>query len=89
MEKLDNWGIEGGTSLTKDFTCETFAAAIAFVSKVAQIAEEQQHHPSILIEGTLVRLTLTTHSEHGLTEKDFMLAQSIDALDKKGEVKTP
>ncbi len=82
FEELDNWAIEGATDLVKEFTFESFVDAIAFVNSVAVLADQQQHHPTILIAYTTVRLTLTTHSEHALTEKDFDLAKAIDAIER-------
>ena len=58
-----------------------FAAAIAFVDRVAQAAEAANHHPDILLHGwNKVRLTLSTHSQGGLTDADFALAGEIDRL---------
>ena len=58
-----------------------FAAAIAFVNRVAELAEAANHHPDILVHGwNKVRLTLSTHSEGGLTAADFALAGQIDEL---------
>jgi 4a-hydroxytetrahydrobiopterin dehydratase len=58
-----------------------FAAAIAFVDRVAELAEAANHHPDILLHGwNKVRLTLSTHSEGGLTDSDFLLASEIDRL---------
>ena len=57
------------------------AAAIAFINRVAEIAEAANHHPDILLHGwNKVRLTLSTHSEGGLTDADFALAGQIDRL---------
>ena len=54
---------------------DDFAAAIAFVNRVAELAEAANHHPDILVHGwNKVRLTLSTHSEGGLTDADFELA---------------
>lgn len=58
-----------------------FAAALAYVNRVAQLAEEVNHHPDLLLHGwNRVRLTLSTHSEDGLTEADFAMAARIDQL---------
>ena len=58
-----------------------FAAAIAFVNRVAELAERANHHPDILVHGwNRVRLTLSTHSDGGLTDADFELAAGIDRL---------
>lgn len=80
LQELDNWAIEGATDLVKEHEFESFVDAIEFVNAVAVIAEQQGHHPTILINYTSVRLTLTTHSEHALTDKDFDLAKAIDGI---------
>jgi 4a-hydroxytetrahydrobiopterin dehydratase len=70
-----------GDEIVRDWKFEDFAAAIAFVNRVADAAEEANHHPDILVHGwTKVRLTLTNHSAGGLTDADFDMAQRIDAL---------
>ena len=70
-----------GESLVHDYQFKDFAAAMAFVNRVADAAEEADHHPDILVHGwNHVRLTLTTHSEGGLTENDHAMAKRIDAL---------
>jgi 4a-hydroxytetrahydrobiopterin dehydratase len=72
---------QDGDALVKDFELKDFAAAVAFVNRVAGLAEEANHHPDILIHGwNKVRLTLSTHSEGQVTEKDHALAERIDAL---------
>ena len=61
---------------------EDFAAAMGFVNRVAELAEEANHHPDILLHGwNKVRLSVTNHSEGGLTEADFTLAAQVDELD--------
>jgi 4a-hydroxytetrahydrobiopterin dehydratase len=68
-------------ALERDFEFDDFAAAIAFINLVAGAAEEADHHPDILLHGwNKVRLTLSTHSEGGLTDKDHALARRIDGL---------
>ena len=58
-----------------------FAAALAYVNRVAELAEQVNHHPDLLLHGwNRVRLTLSTHSEGGLTGADFDMAQRIDGL---------
>ncbi len=67
--------------ITREFTFEDFAGAIAFVNRVAEAAEEANHHPDILVHGwNKVKLSLTNHSAGGLTEADFSLAGRLDAL---------
>jgi 4a-hydroxytetrahydrobiopterin dehydratase len=65
-------------ALERDFEFEDFAAAMAFVNRVAEVAEEVDHHPDIFVHGwNKVRLTLSTHSEGGLTDADHALARRI------------
>jgi 4a-hydroxytetrahydrobiopterin dehydratase len=76
----NSWAREGET-LVRDWKLADFAEAIAFVNRVAALAEQQDHHPDILVHGwNKVRLTLSTHSEGGLTAADFELAGKIDGL---------
>jgi 4a-hydroxytetrahydrobiopterin dehydratase len=66
-------------ALERDFEFDDFARAMAFVNRVAEIAEELNHHPDIFVHGwNKVRLTLSTHDEGGLTDKDHALARRID-----------
>jgi 4a-hydroxytetrahydrobiopterin dehydratase len=67
-------------SIARTFTFTGFAAAIAFVNKVATLAEQAGHHPDIDIRYKVVTLTLTTHDAGGLTVRDFRLAAAIDGL---------
>lgn len=65
----------------RDYELADFAAALAFVNAVGELAERANHHPDILIHGwNKVRLTLSTHSAGGLTEADRALARQIDGL---------
>jgi 4a-hydroxytetrahydrobiopterin dehydratase len=71
-----------GEQVVRELELADFAAAIARLNRVAELAEAANHHPDILIHGwNKLRLTLSTHSEGGLTEADFALAAQIDALD--------
>ena len=75
-----DWRRENG-SIVRELSFRDFAAAIAFVERVAELAEAANHHPDILLHGwNKVRLTLSTHSEGGLTDSDFELAGQIDRL---------
>jgi 4a-hydroxytetrahydrobiopterin dehydratase len=70
-----------GDEIVRNFKFDDFAAAIAFVNRVADAAEQANHHPDILVHGwNRVRLSVTNHSEGGLTDADFSLAKTIDAL---------
>jgi 4a-hydroxytetrahydrobiopterin dehydratase len=70
-----------GDSIVREYKRADFAAAIAFVNRVAELAQDANHHPDIFVHGwNRVRLELSTHSEGGLTDADFALARQIDAL---------
>ena len=71
-----------GDDIRREFTCPTFADAIAFIVRVGFDAEAADHHPDILINYKRVTLTYSTHSEGGLTQKDFDGARQADALAK-------
>lgn len=68
-------------AIEREWKLEDFAAALAFLQRVGELAERVNHHPDILLHGwNKVRLTLSTHSQGGLTEADFNLAAEIDQL---------
>jgi 4a-hydroxytetrahydrobiopterin dehydratase len=70
-----------GEAIVRERRFSDFRAAIAFVERVAEEAEAVNHHPDILVHGwNKVRLTLSTHSEGGITAADLALAARLDAL---------
>lgn len=69
-----------GNEITRAVTFSNFRQALAFVVHVGLLAERMNHHPYIAIHYKTVLLNLTTHSEGGLTEKDFEMAKQIDAI---------
>jgi 4a-hydroxytetrahydrobiopterin dehydratase len=77
LAQLSGWELHNGR-LRKSYTFRTFLRALAFVNSVAYLAEGAGHHPDITINYNKVTLRLTTHSEGGLTERDFSLATDID-----------
>jgi 4a-hydroxytetrahydrobiopterin dehydratase len=81
-EWLRERGLLGeGEVIARELKLADFAAAIAFVGRVAVVADAANHHPDILVHGwNKVRLELSTHSEGGLTQADFDLAARIDQL---------
>jgi 4a-hydroxytetrahydrobiopterin dehydratase len=75
-----DWQREGD-EIVRELKFDDFAAAMAFVNRVAEEAEQENHHPDILVHGwNKVRLSLTNHSAGGLTESDFEMAGNIDRL---------
>ncbi len=78
---LDGWRREPPDSIARDFEFADFAAAMAFVQRVGEAAEDANHHPDILLHGwNKVRLTYSTHSEGGLTAADFAQAARVSEL---------
>ena len=72
-----------GAALTKTFTFKGFKGAMAFVNRVAEAANDANHHPDIHLERyKTVRIVLTTHVAHGLTDADVGLAKKIDELER-------
>ena len=66
--------------ITRTYQFKDFVVAMKFVNRVAKLAEQAGHHPDIDIRWNKVTLALTTHSEGGLTTKDFQLARKFDGL---------
>jgi 4a-hydroxytetrahydrobiopterin dehydratase len=79
LARVPGWKKRGAT-ITRTFQFKDFVAAIKFVNAAALLAEKAWHHPDIDIRWNKVTLTLTTHSEGGLTSKDFKLARQLDRL---------
>ena len=79
LRTLTGWALEGD-AIRKQFTFAGFPEAIAFVNRLAPRAEAADHHPDILISYKRVTLTYSTHSEGGLTAKDFEGASVADGL---------
>jgi len=76
---LSGWTLVNG-EIQKTFQLPSFAAAVLFVAAVGQLAEAANHHPDIDVRYRKVTLTLATHSEGGLTDKDFRLAEKVEKL---------
>lgn len=79
LGQLPGW-LHAGNALHRKFEFASFMPGIRFVNKIAEAAEKLQHHPDITINYNVVSISLSTHSEGGVTAKDFSLAQQIDAL---------
>jgi 4a-hydroxytetrahydrobiopterin dehydratase len=79
LKTLNEWK-QTGNEIVKEFEYKDFVRSMGFVNSVALLAEKADHHPDIDIRWNKVKLALSTHSEGGLTEKDFKLARKIDAL---------
>lgn len=79
LASLPGWRRDGAR-IQRSYLFPGFAAAVAFVQRVAEAAEREDHHPDIDIRYDEVTLALSTHSEGGLTARDFALATAFDAL---------
>jgi 4a-hydroxytetrahydrobiopterin dehydratase len=80
LSGLSNWDYSKG-QIGKEYTLENFSEALSFVNKVGAFAEEIDHHPDILMHSwNKVKITVSTHSEGGVTEKDFQLAGKIESI---------
>jgi len=77
MKDLRGWTLQGD-EIVKQYTFKNFLEAIAFVNRLAPKAEAADHHPDILVSYKRVTLTYSTHSEGGLTIKDFEGAATAD-----------
>jgi 4a-hydroxytetrahydrobiopterin dehydratase len=77
-EQLDNdWHVVDGHHLEKEFDFKTYLDGAEFTTRVAALAEAQDHHPDILLTWCKVKVTIWTHKIDGLTENDFILAAKI------------
>jgi 4a-hydroxytetrahydrobiopterin dehydratase len=79
LQKMNGWSLNG-KEIKKVFELKDFAHAMGFVNSVALLAEKANHHPNIDIRWNKVTLTLSTHSEGGLTMNDINLATQIESL---------
>ena len=80
LKGLDGWTLQG-ESIRKQYTFADFPSAVAFVNRLVPEAEAADHHPDILINYKRVTLTYSTHSEGGLTAKDFDGAAMADRVE--------
>jgi len=77
--RLQGWR-QDALAICRDFLFPSFGDAVAFVNRVAEVAEEADHHPNIAIDYKRVSLSVTTWASGGLTRRDFRLAGKIDGL---------
>ncbi|MEX1009174.1 MAG: 4a-hydroxytetrahydrobiopterin dehydratase [Acidimicrobiia bacterium] len=78
LDALPGWSREGA-EIAKTYELPSFPDAIAFVTRVAALAEKADHHPDLDIRYRKVRVALSTHSEGGITDNDFALAAEIES----------
>lgn len=80
LKQLESWKLIEGKRIIKEFQFPQYLDGIAFAHKVAELAEQEGHHPNIHIFYKKVRIEIWTHKIDGLTESDFILAAKIDDL---------
>jgi 4a-hydroxytetrahydrobiopterin dehydratase len=83
LKLVPEWKAIDDHHLTRAFTFPDFKQALDFVNRVGALAEEQGHHPDILLAWGKAEITLWTHKINGLTESDFIMAAKIDRVHGK------
>ena len=76
-----DWAVVTGSSVEKVFKFDNFSSGVGFIVKVGELADKADHHPDINLSWGKVVVTLTTHEESGLTQKEFDLAKSIETIE--------
>jgi 4a-hydroxytetrahydrobiopterin dehydratase len=80
LKELKGWSFTD-SRIGKEFKFKDFKAALDFVNRIGKAADEMNHHPDILLHSwNKVKITVSTHSEGGVTDKDFQLAEKIEGL---------
>jgi 4a-hydroxytetrahydrobiopterin dehydratase len=79
VRQLPGWE-QRGNSIAKEFAFDDFMGSVGFVNRVAEPAEAMNHHPDLAISWNRVTVSLSTHSEGGVTDNDLRLAAQVDRL---------
>ena len=79
-KQVSEWKVVNDHHITREFTFPDFSQALDFVNRIAEVAEQQGHHPDILLTWGKVEVTLWTHKIDGLSEGDFIMGAKIDRL---------
>lgn len=82
LPERSEWSVVDEHRLKRTYKFPDFKTALDFVNKIGELAEQQGHHPDILLAWSKVEVTIWTHKIDGLTESDFILAAKIDRLDR-------
>ena len=81
LKNVDNdWEVRGGEMISREYSFENFRQTMDFVNKVAELADDEDHHPDMHVSYGKVVIELTTHAIGGLSENDFIMAYKIDRL---------
>lgn len=80
LNELEDWNLDG-KEIKKEYELKDFSEALKFVNRVGTFAEEMDHHPDIFMHSwNKVKISISTHSEGGVTNKDFQLAEKIEVI---------
>ena len=80
LSEVNGWQVVDQKKIVKSYQLSNFAEALELTNKIGQLAEEEGHHPDILLRWGAVKIELWTHKVDGLTEADFVLAAKIDKI---------
>ena len=81
--EVEAWEVVCGHHIRRSFRFPDFKTALDFVNQVGEIAEQEDHHPDILLTWGKAEITIWTHKIDGLSESDFVLAAKIDEIDRE------
>lgn len=82
LEEINEaWSVVGGASLVRVFETKDFSEGVDLIRKIERMANELNHHPDVDLTYGKVVVTVTTHSESGLTNKDFEFAAKVDSIE--------
>ena len=85
LAKLDGWKLHGDgadVAIEKTYSFASYLQTLSFVNAVAFVAEQQDHHPEMLVQYKRCSVRFNTHDVHGITQSDFVCAGLVDALVK-------
>jgi len=80
LDELKDWTVVEDHHLSKSYKTKNFVEALQLANKIGELAEEEGHHPDLLVRWGELKIDLFTHKVNGLTEADFVLAAKIDRL---------
>jgi len=80
LQQTPHWELIDENKIAREFTFKNYGQTLAFVNRVAELAQAEDHHPSITFTYSKCRIELWTHAVNGLSENDFILAAKIDAI---------
>jgi len=78
LSQLDQWQCENDQKIVKSYRFDNFKQAMDLATKVAAVAQKENHHPDLIVRWGELRVEIWTHVSRGLTENDFILASKID-----------